>query len=80
MKVRTVDLLSSEMMDGPGGSVSTLVVGVRLVHGTTLAIASGRVSLGWIVGVTVGCSGVMASGKIAVSCDRDSIFLLEIFS
>ena len=66
-------------MYGPLVAVPTLRGGSRVLHGTTLVIVDGRVSLRCIVGVTVGCGGMISSQKITVSCDWDSSFMLDSF-
>ena len=55
---------SGGMVAGPCSVVTTLVGGLRVVHGITLTYVAGKRSLGWIVGVTIGCGGVMASHKL----------------
>ena len=63
MKVIPVVFVSGGMMDGSLCVVPTLICVSGMVHGTTLVGASGRGSIGCIVGVTVGCGGVMAPQK-----------------
>ena len=79
IKAGTMGLLYSGMMDVTCGTVTTLRGGSKVVHETTLVGAVGRGSLGYIVGVTVGCGGVMASRKITVSCEMASSLRLDNF-
>ena len=70
IKADTMGSLAGGIMDSSCGAVPTLRGGYRLLYGTTLVAASGRGSLGWIVG----CVGVMASKIILLVVTGPPVF------
>ena len=79
MKLGPTGFLTSEMIAWACGAVTTFGCVSGVVHGNTLAGASGMVSLGCIVAVVVGCGDMMASPKITVSCDRTFSLMMDNF-